>query len=353
MSDNKLIGELQDLGLTAYQSKAYVAAVRSGTATPNDLVDASDVPQGRIYDVLYDLEDMGLVEIRSRRRQKEVIAPAPEDVLSDLKRRRIDRLSDTIDTLSSELRRVHGEAAEISDDYVTMTGREETALRHIKQAIQGAEYWLMLAISPRIYRQVKPEIEDALAEGVTVRLLISGESMTASDGFFDGLSVRYRDPIHTMVAADRNYAIFGSSNPIQDTQPYLITQEFNIVQLLQDYSETVWGASQVVKSSGRFPRRYLDPRRAIIDLKDDLDAGTRFEATVEGHLTESREAGRWQGEVTDYLLENAVDVDFSLAAPIIASLTLDTEDGVITVGGWRATVEDVGAVGIEIDRISE
>lgn len=353
MSDSRLTSRLEELGLTSYQSKAYVATVRLGKTTPTDLVDASGVPQGRIYDVLYDLEEMGLVEIRSRGRGKEVIAPSPTDVLNDLKRRRIDELSETIDTLGSELRRIHDDTVDVSDDYVTMASREQTALRHIEQAIEAAEYWLIVAASPRIYRQIEPALQVALEDGVTVRLLMSGEASAVERMYPDRMSVRSRATADTVVAADRTYGIFGSNHPIQDTQRYLITQEPNLVLLLQDYTETVWGASAVVQTGRTFPRRYLDPRRAITDLRSDLDDGTRFRATVEGYHTDSHEPGTWEGVVEDYELRSEVAIDFSLAPPTVSSLTLSTADETLTVGGWRATVEDVAATGIEITPIAE
>jgi len=40
MDDEDVVSHLQELGLTAYQSRAYVAAVRLGTARPNELASA-------------------------------------------------------------------------------------------------------------------------------------------------------------------------------------------------------------------------------------------------------------------------------------------------------------------------
>lgn len=66
MDDEDVVSHLQELGLTAYQSRAYVAAVRLGTARPNELAEAAEIPQARIYDVIDDLADLSLVEIRER-----------------------------------------------------------------------------------------------------------------------------------------------------------------------------------------------------------------------------------------------------------------------------------------------
>ena len=50
--DDSIIDTLQEIGLTEYQSRAYVAAVSLGTARLSALSDESDIPQQRIYDVV-------------------------------------------------------------------------------------------------------------------------------------------------------------------------------------------------------------------------------------------------------------------------------------------------------------
>lgn len=349
MTKEELTNKLEALGLTNYQSQAYVAAVQAGQATPNDLVDASDVPQGRIYDVLYDLEEMGLVEIRSRGRSKEVIAPSPETVLNDLKRRRIDELSSTVESLSATLQQEHGRSETEGDDYVTMASREETALRHIGRAIDAADNWLTVALGEPIYRQLREPLLQAAERGVTVHLLISDAQSELDTTYPDAFSVRHRETVDTIVAADRAYGIFSSRHPRRDQQPYLITQEPNLVLLLQDYIQTIWGASRRIQSNNRFPKRYLDPRRAIADLGETLRT-ERVTARVTGYRTDTHDRGTWDGDVRDYRIESDVEVDYALAPPIIASLTLATDDGQVTVGGWRATMEDIAATGLELRR---
>jgi sugar-specific transcriptional regulator TrmB len=350
MSNRELTSQLQDLGLTKYQSEAYVAAVQAGQARPNDLVDISGVPQGRIYDVIDDLATMGLVEVRSQGQGKVVTAPPPETVLEDLKQRRINDVSQRIDRVSAGLDELYEETDAEPEGYVTMVRREESALRHVRRAIDAAECWLTISVPVRTYETIEAEVTDALADGVTVRLLLSGDGDPPELGFPPELSVRFRSAVDTFVAADRSYGIYASNHPQKDQRPHLITQEATLVQLLQDYTEGIWATSASLQAGGTLPRCYLDPRRLILDCQAALEAGEPLTATVAGHWTESRSEGVWTGAIVDYELAGPVEREYEVAPPTIASLTLDIGDKTVTVGGWRASMEDIAATSIHLER---
>lgn len=352
MSDNEIVDHLQELGLTEYQSRAYLAAVKLGRATPTDLADESGVPQARIYDVIDDLTDHGLIEVHSKSRGKEVTAPSPQTVLNQFKRRQIDDLSQRISTAVSSLEQVYHQAEENPEAYVTMVSREESALRHVRQAIDAAEREVTVSIEGHLYPEVRDELFDAVDRNVTARLLLNEDDPDLDRYEFpEDLRVRYRRTADTLIAADRTYGVFSSKHPAQTGQPYIITQERNLVLLFQNFSEQIWSASAVVQTGDGFPRRYLDPWRAIIDLGPELDDGAEFHATAWGTNTTTHRESTWEGRIVDYELAGPVDADYTVSVPVEASLTLATDDGEVTVGGWKATLEDVAAEGLEISPV--
>lgn len=352
MVDRELLQRLQELGLTEYQSRAYVASVSAGEARPSDLVDDSGVPQGRIYGVIDELEDLGLVEVRSGSQGKVVSAPSPQTVLSDLKRRRIDDLSETISAATSDLEQLHQQADREAQGYVSMVKRDETAIRHAKRAIGNADYWLTVCIPDSLYEELAEGLVEAAERGVTVRLLLTGtDPEDVGREFPEALCVRYRATADTFVVADRTYGVFSSKHPAQDRQPYIISQEPNLVLLFQNYGQQVWNASRIVQDVSGFPRRYLDPWRAIIDLRELFDEEAELVAIADGRRTDTREGGTWEGSITGYDIGGPADIDYLSSPPTFASLTIETEDGPVAVGGWKATIEDVAARGIEIDTV--
>ena len=72
------MASLRDLGLSEYEARAYRALLRSGPTTAKELSRTSDVPMGRIYDVLNGLEQHRLVRSQAASRPKKYAAVEPE-----------------------------------------------------------------------------------------------------------------------------------------------------------------------------------------------------------------------------------------------------------------------------------
>ncbi len=67
---------LRDLGLTKYEASAYSTLLKEGVTGAQELSRKSDIPVGKIYEVLSNLNNMGLVEFqRSRPRKYRAIKP--------------------------------------------------------------------------------------------------------------------------------------------------------------------------------------------------------------------------------------------------------------------------------------
>ncbi|WP_407355936.1 TrmB family transcriptional regulator [Methanolobus sp. WCC5] len=68
---------LRDLGLTKYEASAYATLLKEGITGAQELSRKSDIPVGKIYEVLSNLNNMGLVEFqRSRPRKYKAVKPA-------------------------------------------------------------------------------------------------------------------------------------------------------------------------------------------------------------------------------------------------------------------------------------
>ena len=348
MYDDTLIEDLKEIGFTEYQSKAYLAAVSSGTSSLSTLAKEADIPQQRIYDVVDSLEAMGLLEVHEGRQGKEAFAPPPETVLEELKRQRIDRYSRQFDYISERVSNLH-DRIESPPGFITVVKNRSSLLRHLGNAIDGAEWWLYLGITPALYEEVRDEITAATDRGVTVRLIIQGEADDPrSDLTFDSrVQVRSRLADHLLVAADRSYALYQGLSSSTEQSPVLVACEATLVTMFQRYTEQIWGPAHPIQMAEGFPRRYLNPLQVILDIGECLGEES-LEVTIEGHETESEQSGLWTGRIVDHELVSNSTIPYAI--PEKVSLVVETEEGTITVGGWDATIEDVAAHGIEIDR---
>lgn len=61
---------LHELGLSEYESRAYLGVLQSGMTTAKEISEAADIPQSRVYDVLESLESKGFVTVQPGRPKK-------------------------------------------------------------------------------------------------------------------------------------------------------------------------------------------------------------------------------------------------------------------------------------------
>ncbi len=100
---------LTELGLTTYEEKCYITLLKSGTLPARDLSRFSEVPYGRIYEVLRSLESKGIVGSTGGRPQNFFAIPPDVAVnkLLENKTREIERLKRNADILINDLKRIH------------------------------------------------------------------------------------------------------------------------------------------------------------------------------------------------------------------------------------------------------
>ena len=81
----QVIEAMQQAGLTLYQSKAYLALKSEGGLTPAEIARRSAVPQSKIYEILYSLEDLGLVKRRLNKEGRAQIDSKINEFLTEMK----------------------------------------------------------------------------------------------------------------------------------------------------------------------------------------------------------------------------------------------------------------------------
>ena len=108
MREEGIIKMLQKLGLTKYESLAYITLLKLGTSKATDLTKESGIPHTRIYDVLSSLHRKGFVDIMhgTPRMYKPV---NPELVFEKLKEEIINDIKTIKGALLELYKSIHGE----------------------------------------------------------------------------------------------------------------------------------------------------------------------------------------------------------------------------------------------------
>jgi sugar-specific transcriptional regulator TrmB len=177
------MASLRDLGLSEYESRAYRSLLKTGPTTAKELSRASDVPMGRIYDVLNSLETHDLVRSQTASRPKKYVAVEPDTALERLlenKKRELEEKAEQyegiVDELSDEL-----EATEpLGEPFWTAALGPTEAADLLVERIAAADERIDMVASARtpqldideIGQRIVAEFERALDRGVSVSILM-------------------------------------------------------------------------------------------------------------------------------------------------------------------------------------
>jgi sugar-specific transcriptional regulator TrmB len=260
------MASLRDLGLSEYESRAFRSLLETGPTTAKELSRASDVPMGRIYDVLNSLETYNLVRSQTASRPKKYVAVEPETaldrLLDDRKREleeKVEQYESIVDELAEQL-----ETAEPVDEpfWTAALGPEETSDLLVER-LSAAEERIVMVASARMQplnldalgTRLTEEVEAALDRGVEVSVLLRPEILEQLPA---EVGERYRDHLRD----HESYAVRTSEN---------VSGTFELI----DQSEVCIDVPHPLEAGETF---------AVIDLKD-----REFAASVEEAFTR-----RWE-----------------------------------------------------------
>ncbi|MCU4753938.1 TrmB family transcriptional regulator [Halobacteria archaeon AArc-curdl1] len=333
------VGDRFNLG--EYEIDAYLTVLAHGQLTASEIADRTDIPQPRVYDTVRSLSDRGLVELRESRPMK-IVAIDPGEAFDDVQ----DALTEMIDELEA---RYTAPARET--EAVSLVKSRSTILRYLEEIIEGAEYELALSLTPDLLVRFREQLEAATKKDVSVDLIVTPASEAPSPEEFDYLSVattaRARRGITTPViaVADGNYSMYATQNALRDDQDRygVIFNRSALGFLVSGFFGTVlWTTAERTlgeNGDGRpYPRKYASIRRCVKDLIED---GGDAYATIAGRDVEQGGSRVVQGRV--------IDVSFEMSEEV-ASITLETDSGTVTVGGRVAALEEIEAHEIRIGK---
>jgi len=125
---------LEEFGLSKYEINALLTILSKGESYARELATETEIPFGRIYDVMNSLQEKGLVEIQ-RSRPMKFISKDPKTIISNLitkKESELDRLKTDAVTLEQEITRIYKRISEEKLFWRTEVGHESVNLFYDK-----------------------------------------------------------------------------------------------------------------------------------------------------------------------------------------------------------------------------
>ena len=242
------MASLRDLGLSKYEERAYRSLLEAGPTTAKELSRASDVPMGRIYDVLNSLETQNLARSQTASRPKKYVAveveTALDRLLADKKRdleQQAHQYEEIVDELVDEL-----EGAEPVDEpfWTAAVGTEEAVDLQVERLAAADERIVIVASSlvqqfdvDDLAARFTAALEDALDRGVSVSVLLTPDLV---DTLPESVGDRYRTTYqsHDRFETRTSPEVSGTFEIIDDTEvcievPHPLTEEetFAVIDL--------------------------------------------------------------------------------------------------------------------------
>lgn len=255
---------LSDFGLTQNQAKIYIAIVQLGTATVGQVSNVSKVRREEVYRMLPKLEKLGLIE-KILGRPTKVKATPVEEALSILIKREQDIASKRVSTLEAE-KEAFLKSFQLIDKKPELSEKAHFSLISPRDAIihkglamvKHAERAIDIITSrdefSHFFTNYGDKIREAIRKGVKVRIVLhilehDDSIRLIRDKYRSSkasLVLKYTDqPLFHYTIMDYKEALVATS--IEATalgkNPYLWTNDSNLIELLQKKFEGLWHTS--------------------------------------------------------------------------------------------------------------
>ena len=224
----ELVANLEEFGLSKYESMAYITLVSRGTLGASEIAYYSNLPRTKIYTTLKKLERKKLSTISS---QKPMIATAttPNEAFGELITLQERRLSSMYNILDS-LKKLREEDKKSYEEKKYLTLEPNVVVQKINELISSSKSNIDLILDSwgqNVVFQCKPSIMGATKKGVKIKMLLGNESII-NEGigtFTDGVEIRSDTVSGNILIFDYKKIIFidstnGKASLILTADPY-------------------------------------------------------------------------------------------------------------------------------------
>ncbi len=210
---NKIIEQLQELGFSEYETKAYIALLQQHPLNGYALAKNSGLPRANIYGVLQKLEERGAV-IAIAVAEGIVYSPiTPDDLISRLG----SHISEVLTTTQRELKAL---ATPIEQTYVQNVQGNDQLLEHARELIHRANEHLLIALWQPEASALAEALAQAQSRGIVINILCC-QACPQECGGCQGNIYRYRvtpdQQTHGLIVIQDNYEMLVGTTGIKAT----------------------------------------------------------------------------------------------------------------------------------------
>jgi sugar-specific transcriptional regulator TrmB len=247
---------LEQLGLTGSEVKAYVALLKGGTMTANDVSRAARIPYSKVYDSLKSLHAKGWVE-EQKSRPVVFTARPPDTALEELRTRQQTERKEKEQLVMDELMGIYAKTGEQErPDLWIMRGTNEIYSR-VKNLLLNCRTELLVALPPQVIpfiEQMEPLLGTLKEKGVKIEILTSPDAPEKSlQQLSKYAEVRTRKTMLVDGAADGRWHVVDDFAGLlaggeQSALPLAIwASHHGLASFAKDYFQFLWSSPGTAK----------------------------------------------------------------------------------------------------------
>jgi len=259
--EEKLIELLvEELDLTPYESKAYLAVLLYGPLSPMGVNQRSSIPRPRTYDVLNSLVGKGLL-MEQPGRPRMYIAVNPKVGLEKMRRelerrilRQIEEKRKSIERLISDLSVIYDRRREMSleEERVWVTRRDSSLIAKYSEAIRNIEKEMVVATAAPTppEREILESVRYALRKKKSMRVIRSITPSWTQEELeeYEDL-IKLGDQIRCLKYDGLTFAVFDKKHSVLWFPPYPSSLTVwiklpSLAAILHGYFEALWRKAQ-------------------------------------------------------------------------------------------------------------
>ncbi|WP_101294488.1 TrmB family transcriptional regulator sugar-binding domain-containing protein [Halegenticoccus soli] len=350
MNDTALADLLRQFGLSGKAIDTYLTILEHGEAKASTIADAAGVSKRYVYSISETLEDRGFVSVNDHVVPTTIRANPPADVVGALSR--------DLETMQPALEARYSET-EPADDRFEVIKSRVTVLKRIRSHIDDADDEVTLSIPNAHLGEVAEELEAAVDRGVLVLLVVTGVG-PQSELDFDGIASVVRawtEPMPTMLTVDRRVGLVAPTEMVvrtnSDARAILFSERRLGPVIVGSFLGNYWPMAEEVYATeaASLPRTYRNFRHAVLQATLHHRSETPLFVRVRGRRLPEGDPAELGGRLVD--VRQGLLAPANNSFPVENSLVLETADGVVTVGGGGAFVEDFEADEVILDVTEE
>ncbi len=164
---DETLSRLSELGLAEYESKAYLALLRTSPATAYEIAKASGVPSSKVYEALKRLNEKGIVAVLDEGGRRRYTPLDPEELLGRYRA----SMNSVLNSLSADLADIRG-GQDVS--YIwNITGYDYLIDKAVRM-ISGAEKSILLSVWKDDFPAVEKPLKGAAKRKLNIAIVHFG-----------------------------------------------------------------------------------------------------------------------------------------------------------------------------------